>query len=277
MPRHLVCLTFDFDALSSWIYRKSTTPTQLSRGEFALVGAERYPLLDARGIKATWFVPGHTLETFPEACARIHAAGHEIGHHGYLHEPPAALSREQEDAVLRGRRGDPPGHRRRAAGLPLAVVGPEPAQRRAAPRPRLPLRQQHDGAGLPAVPLPPGRRDDARPPGEARLAHAARRDAGLLVARRLSRVRVRPRQGFLQEGLRPTSGVLENWLDDYRYMARELDWGVLTYTFHPEVTGRGHRMLMLERLIDGVASLGAQFVRMDEAAEEYARRSPFGD
>ena len=41
MPRHLVCLTFDFDALSSWIYRKSATPTQLSRGEFALVGADR--------------------------------------------------------------------------------------------------------------------------------------------------------------------------------------------------------------------------------------------
>ena len=82
------------------------------------------------------------------------------------------------------------------------------------------------------------------------------------------------REGFLQEGLRATSGVLENWLDDYRYMARELDWGVLTYTFHPEVTGRGHRMLMLERLIDGVTSLGATFVRMDEAAEEYAARSP---
>ena len=81
------------------------------------------------------------------------------------------------------------------------------------------------------------------------------------------------RDAYLQEGLRPTSGVLENWLDDYRYMARELDWGVLTYTFHPEVTGRGHRMLMLERLIDAVASLGATFVRMDEAAEEYARRT----
>src|SRR5262249_31994541 len=33
-------------------------------------------------------------------CARIHAEGHEIGHHGYLHEPPATLSREEEEAVL---------------------------------------------------------------------------------------------------------------------------------------------------------------------------------
>ena len=32
MPRHLACLTFDFDALSPWIARGMTTPTSLSRG-----------------------------------------------------------------------------------------------------------------------------------------------------------------------------------------------------------------------------------------------------
>jgi len=36
---------------------------------------------------------------------------------------------------------------------------------------------------------------------------------------------------------------------------------------HPQVIGRGHRMLMLERLIDGLSELGARFVRMDEALE----------
>jgi peptidoglycan/xylan/chitin deacetylase (PgdA/CDA1 family) len=49
---------------------------------------------------------------------------------------------------------------------------------------------------------------------------------------------------------------------------------VLTYTFHPEVIGRGHRMLLLERLIDGLAGLGATFVRVDAAAAEFDRRAP---
>ncbi len=59
-------------------------------------------------------------------------------------------------------------------------------------------------------------------------------------------------------------------------MARTMDWGVLTYTFHPQVTGRGYRMLLLERLIDKLAAQGATFVRMDMAVGEYeaARRSP---
>src|SRR5262249_29975451 len=52
------------------------------------------------GIQATWFTPGHTIETYPQLCARIHAAGHEIGHHGYAHEPPIQLTREQEEQVL---------------------------------------------------------------------------------------------------------------------------------------------------------------------------------
>ena len=34
----------------------------------------------------------------------------------------------------------------------------------------------------------------------------------------------------------------------------------MTYTFHPLVTGRGHRMLFLERLIQGLGRLGAEFV-----------------
>jgi len=31
-----------------------------------------------------------------------------------------------------------------------------------------------------------------------------------------------------------------------------MDWGIITYTFHPFVIGRGHRMMILERLIDTV-------------------------
>ena len=47
MARHLVCLTFDFDAISNWIHRGAVTPTQISRGEFGLVGAARILRADA--------------------------------------------------------------------------------------------------------------------------------------------------------------------------------------------------------------------------------------
>ena len=70
--------------------------------------------------------------------------------------------------------------------------------------------------------------------------------------------------------------VLANWVDDYRYMVQSTDWGVLTYTFHPQVIGRGHRMLLLERLIQTLKESSATFMRLDAAAHEFDLRSPFG-
>src|SRR5262249_10280175 len=78
-----------------------TTPTPLSRGEFGLIGARRLlALLSARGIKATWFIPGFTIESHPEACAAVVAAGHEVAHHSWAHVPPASQSRAEEEADL---------------------------------------------------------------------------------------------------------------------------------------------------------------------------------
>src|SRR3954468_21714395 len=65
-PRSTVCLTFDFDAISIWIgpNRSSVSPSAISRGEFGRIGVERIlNLLDRKGIKATFFTPGHTAET----------------------------------------------------------------------------------------------------------------------------------------------------------------------------------------------------------------------
>ena len=57
-------------------------------------------LFDRVGIKTTWFVPGHSIDTFPRETAAIVEAGHEIGMHGYSHENPIAMTPEQEEAVL---------------------------------------------------------------------------------------------------------------------------------------------------------------------------------
>ncbi len=69
-----------------------------------LVGIPRIlELLERHQIPSTFFVPGHTAHRYPEAVRAIVAAGHEIAHHGYLHEQPTALTLQEEiDALDRG-------------------------------------------------------------------------------------------------------------------------------------------------------------------------------
>ena len=94
----------DLDAVCGWLgsYGGEDSPDDISRGMFAgEVGTPRLlKLFDRLGIKTTWFVPGHSIETFPNECQMIVHGGHEIGMHGYSHENPIAMSPEQEEAVL---------------------------------------------------------------------------------------------------------------------------------------------------------------------------------
>jgi peptidoglycan-N-acetylglucosamine deacetylase len=82
--------------------------------------------------------------------------------------------------------------------------------------------------------------------------------------------------GSIQAGLMNATNVLENFVDDFTYMTRVApDFGILTYTFHPHVIGRGHRMMMLERLIQKLIEGGALFTTMETAMHEWlARRQP---
>lgn len=86
-----VMLTFDFDAESGWLSRDPThknRPGVLSQGVYgAKVGVPRLlDVLSAERVPATFFIPGWVAERYPERCRMIRDAGHEIGHHGYLHE-----------------------------------------------------------------------------------------------------------------------------------------------------------------------------------------------
>ena len=42
------------------------------------------------GIKQSFFAPGWCMEQYPETMEAILKGGHEIGHHGYLHEDPTS-------------------------------------------------------------------------------------------------------------------------------------------------------------------------------------------
>ena len=94
----------DVDAVAGWLgsYGGEDSPCDISRGLFSgEVGVPRLVELFRRfGIRTTWFIPGHSVETFPDQCRMVADAGHEIGVHGYSHENPVAMTREQETAVL---------------------------------------------------------------------------------------------------------------------------------------------------------------------------------
>ena len=51
-------------------------------------------------LQTSFFIPGHSLETFPKEMRMIVDAGHEVGAPGYLHENPVAMTPTQEEDVL---------------------------------------------------------------------------------------------------------------------------------------------------------------------------------
>jgi peptidoglycan-N-acetylglucosamine deacetylase len=69
-------------------------------------------------------------------------------------------------------------------------------------------------------------------------------------------------------GLKSAREVMDSWYDEWRYMQKTVDWGILTYTMHPYVIGRGFRMYALEGLVDKLMAEGAVFMTMEEAARE---------
>src|SRR5438445_76657 len=73
-------------------------------------------------------------------------------------------------------------------------------------------------------------------------------------------------------GLRPAREVMQSWHDEFLYMKKTVDWGVLTYTMHPYVIGRGYRMLALESLLKDLIAAGAVFMNLEDAAREAQAR-----
>ena len=104
--RCAVMMTFDLDGESPWIHRDpalAERPLHMSMGAYGpKTGMPRIlELLDRYGIKTCIFIPGWIVERYPALCEEILKRGHEVGHHGYLHEKPFFMkSREEEEALL---------------------------------------------------------------------------------------------------------------------------------------------------------------------------------
>ncbi len=103
--RAAACFTFDLDAEAVALVNDPTAADRMSvmshQSYGPLTGVPRLlRLLDSRGIKATFFVPGFTALRYPDVVTRIAAAGHEIAHHGYLHEPLTGADEAAEAEYL---------------------------------------------------------------------------------------------------------------------------------------------------------------------------------
>lgn len=270
-----VCLTFDFDAISIWIGpHQSNSPSLISRGEFGAVAVRRIlALLATHNIPATFFIPGHTAETYPDLTRQIAAAGHEIGHHGYLHERPGDLSLAEERAVL-------------VRGLEAleSVAGIKPVGYRSPSWDNtahtVDLLMEHGFRYESSLMA------DDFTPYWCRTGDVIQRDGPYLFGQEVDLVEMPvswilddfPHFEYLKAGptvfpgLAAPSKVEEIWQGEFEFMTRYVEHGVYTLTMHPQVIGRGHRFLLLERLIERFREAGAQFSTLAIAAEAFRSR-----
>ena len=87
-----ICMSVDYDAVSTWIAAGQRGLRTLSRGEFAELATP--PLLEIFkrfGIVTSWYIPGATALQYPESVAAVGAGGHEIANHPFGHEDIGAL------------------------------------------------------------------------------------------------------------------------------------------------------------------------------------------
>lgn len=279
--KYVVCLTFDFDAISGWISMGRKTPGYLSRGEFgAKVGARRVlDLLQKFEIRSTWFVPGHTAETYPEVTKEVSEHGHEIAHHGYVHESTSNLSEEEERNVLL-----------RGIQALESVTGKRPLGYRSPSwdftRSTVKLLAQNGfvyDSSLMADDYTPYMCRDGDFVDDGGRMHFGKQ-VNLIefpVSWSLDdwpHFEYFRSEGGMVPGLRSASDVYENWRADFDYMRRHLDWGVYTITFHPQVIGRGHRMILLEKLVKYFRSFSnVRFSALIDVARQLCREPGIND
>jgi peptidoglycan-N-acetylglucosamine deacetylase len=290
MAKEIICAYgVDVDAVAGWIgsYGGAESPDDISRGLFAgEVGVPRLlDLFERAGLKTSWFIPGHSIETFPEQTKMVVDAGHEIGVHGYTHENPIAMTREQETAVLL-----------RCIDLITEVSGKRPT-----------------GYVAPWWEFSPVTN-------ELLLEHGIKYDHSLMhrdfepyyvrvgdswtnidysaSAEEWMKPLVRgeetalieiPANWYLDDlppmmfiKAAPNSHGFVNprhleqmWMDQFDWVYRELDYAVFTMTIHPDVSGRPQVLLMHERIIEHISRHdGVRWATFDEIADDFAKRNP---
>lgn len=220
-----VSITVDVDGVSGLACRPGgpweSRLTSRSEHEFVWNGLERIvSVLQRYDARATFYVPGVTARERPDVFRELLAAGHEIAHHGYAHLPTHTLDPAGErDELERGLDA-------------LADLGVRPAGYRS--------------PGWELTPVTLALLPDLGFAWDSSLMadqHPYRLDNGLVEL---------PVHWSLDDvpyftAHRDPRDVLAIWTAEHDHAD-----GHLTYTIHPEQTGRGHRITLLEGLLDHV-------------------------
>jgi peptidoglycan/xylan/chitin deacetylase (PgdA/CDA1 family) len=276
MATSTVCLTFDFDAISVWIAPSTgigaVNMGDVSRGEFSgRVAAPRIlDLLKKHDIAATWFVPGHTVDTFPDVCKRISEEGHEMGYHGYAHDVAAERDQTFEMAMFAIRRvsGKNPVGSRFPGPFTDAVVS------------KLIEKGFLYDSSLQAEDYHPYRvrKGDEWPPSV---------EGPYKFGAETKLVEI-PFQWYLDDwpafnfnwepytyGCTSVDTMYQYYRRQFDYLHRHVKGGMIDYCFHPQVIGRGYLISMLDDLIRYIKRKGSvRFCQLQEVAREYDKTHP---
>ena len=279
----------DLDAVAGWLgsYGGEDSPDDISRGIFAgEVGTPRLlKLFDRIGVKTTWFIPGHSIETFPDETRMIVEAGHEIGMHGYSHENPIAMSAEQEEAVLvkcidlitrlSGKR--PTGYV--APWWEFSHITNELLLKHGIKYDHSLMHKDFEcyyvrvGDHWTKI-------DMSQPADQWMHGLVRGQETDLIEIPANWYLDDLPPMMFIKNspnshGFVNPRDIEQIWRDQFDYVYREYDEAVFPITIHPDVSGRPQVLLMLERLTAYLMSHpGGRFCQFDEIADDFARRSP---
>jgi peptidoglycan-N-acetylglucosamine deacetylase len=273
-----VCLTFDFDALSPWAFGMAGgNVAALSRGEFGAVGVPRIlALLEHRGIHATFFVPGHTALAYPDLVREIRDAGHELGHHGWVHEPLSQLEPERErELLLRGLDALD-----RVAGVtPVGYRAPSVDVSAATVEILLEHGFLYDASFSGSDFEPYYLRHGDSFPADAEYVFGESVDlVGIPFSWALSDFQYFEFVPGITGRQDPPSTVYEIWLGELDWAHRNVPGGVFDLCMHPQAIGRGPRLAMVERLIEAAAALdGVAFERLGDYAARWRSEHPLAD
>ena len=271
--RATVIVSFDFDAASSWIAWGARDERTLSRGEFgAVVGAPRIlDSLDRYGIPSTWFITGHTADSWPEQSAEVAARGHEIANHGYTHEDFGPLSTEQRREILR-----------KSNDALERVTGQRPRGIRVPPWPL-----DYD---LFELLIEEGFTYDSSTiggyhPHWCRGKGTVTADGPYLRGEPLDLVELPVTfitsdfsyfefsygaSPNLPAGLKPPSGLEESWRGELDWVCEREQGAYVMLMLHPQTIGWGSRLLMLERFLEEcMCRQGLRFATCEQVASEF--------
>lgn len=285
----LVAYGVDIDAVAGWLgsYGGEDSPDDISRGLFAgEVGIPRLlKLFKKYNIPATWFAPGHSIETFPEQMKMIVDVGHEIGAHGYSHENPIAMSAKQEEDVLL-----------KSIELIEKISGKKPS-----------------GYVAPWW-------EFSNITNELLLKHGIKYDHSLMHndftpyyvrvgdkwtkidyskdAKEWMKPLVRgqetdlieiPANWYLDDlppmmfikkspnsfGFVSPRDIGQMWIDQFDWVYREMDYAIFPMTIHPDVSARPQVLLMHERIIEHINKHeGVKWVNLNDMADDFSKRFP---